>query len=70
MENFEKYMTTISLIVGIILLVAGLIWGYIAYTAPLEHNQFLIAMGVAFVGVILTLIAFAFGMGGSSESSE
>lgn len=65
--EIEKYMTAGSLIVGVILLVAGLIWGYIAYTAPLEQNQFLLAMGVAFIGVILTLIGFAFGIGGGGE---
>lgn len=66
----ENTWTVVFLVVGVILLAVGVIWGYSAYTAALPQEHFMAAMALAFVGFILILIGFAMGMGTHGSGSE
>jgi len=56
-------LVAILVIVGAVMLLLGMIGGYIAYTAPLAAEIFLVYISVAFIGVIVVLAGFAMAMG-------
>ena len=61
--------TIIFVVVGVIVLAAGLLGGYITYLNEM-YEFFPVWMFVAFIGIILALVGFAMGIKEKSGSKE
>ncbi len=67
--NMADQWMLILILVGVIVLAVGLIGGYLAYLIP-DQEFFPVWMFLAFIGIILTLVGIAMGMGEKSSKEE
>ena len=67
--NMADTWMIIFVVVGIIVLFAGLIGGYMTYLGEM-YDFFPVWILIAFIGIVLTLAGFAMGMQEKSGSKE